>query len=190
MDNISFVTNSLEYFDKNNEVYKNMSRYIRYTKIIGSELDNVQPVIVFYDKNKDEIFRSRYEVLGIYTPITSTWAWAWSIPYLRKNNTSISRKILNYGTTLDPEALFLKTELITSRFRIADPIQIDIHVSVASYLTKTPLIYQWYTYEAPIIDEHDIREETHENIVITNYLFLLDHKNIDEYINKQKKEVC
>ena len=58
------------------------------------------------------------------------------------NNTNyISRKILNYGLDLDTNQNFLKTELVTSRFTVSNLLQLDIHVAIASYLTKIPNIY-------------------------------------------------
>ena len=36
----------------------------------------------------------------------------------------------------DPANILLKNELLTSRFRITDMTQIDIHCALASYLSK------------------------------------------------------
>jgi hypothetical protein len=118
MDNISLVTNALEYYDKNIEIYNNLFKDVVYTKNIPPESINGHDIIMFYDKNKKEIFRSRYEILGLHTITSNIWTWGWAVPNLKKNQTNISRKIWMYGSVLDPEISFLKSELITSRFQI------------------------------------------------------------------------
>ena len=91
-------------------------------------------VIVFLTLKK-KFYRSRYEIIGLYTSENNIWAWSWAIQCF-KNNTNIARKIWNYGAVLDPNVGFLKTELITSRFKISNKIQLDIHVAIASYISK------------------------------------------------------
>jgi hypothetical protein len=185
MDNISLVTTALEYYDTNSEIYNNLFRNAKYFKFIAAETDMEHNVIIYYNDNKEELFRSKYEVIGLYNSATNTWTWAWAIPSFKKNNTNIVRKIWNYGSVLDPDAKYLKTELITSRFRVADPIQLDIHVSIASYLSKSPLIYKHYSHTTSIKDDEGyvtINNETSENYTIY-YMFLLDHKNISGHKN-------
>lgn len=138
----NLIINSLEYYDKNVEKYHTLSNNIKYYSLKYSENDLEHSQIIFYDKNKEELFRSRYEIIGIYNNYSNTWTWAWSIPFLEKNSVYTSRKILNYGLDIIPstDTQFLKTELITSRFRVSHPTQLDLHVSIASYLSKIPLI--------------------------------------------------
>ena len=116
---ISIVTNSLDYYDKNKEKYDKLLSKIKFYKVlkISSDLDHSK--ILFYDKNKKYMFETRYEIIGLFNKITNTWVWAWSIPYFNKNSTFISKKILNYGLDIpsDQENKFLKSELITSRFK-------------------------------------------------------------------------
>ncbi len=136
------ITNSLEYYDKNHEKYHDISTKIKYYSLKYSESDLEHNQIIFYNKDKTELFRSRYEVIGIYNNYSNTWTWGWSIPFLEKNSVYTSRKILNYGLDIIPstDTQFLKTELITSRFRVSHPTQLDLHVSIASYLSKIPLV--------------------------------------------------
>jgi len=189
MDNTAVITNSLEFFDKNNEIYKDLYKHVKYIKVKPSENDIDPYIIMFYDQDKNIIFQSRYEVLGLYVMETGTWEWAWTIPRLNKNQTTISRRIWMYGSTLDITDSFLKTELITSRFRITNPIQIEIHISIASYLSKIPLIYRYYSYENPKFEE-GLRIETNDKYISVYYLFLLDYKDIDQYMNGIEKDKC
>jgi hypothetical protein len=185
MDNISLVTTALEYYDENTEKYKNAFRKAKYIKFISEDNDLTHNSIVYFDKDKKELFRSRYELIGIYNSYTNVWTWAWSITELKKKNTNIIRKVWNYGAELDPDAKYLKTELITSRFAISNLIQTDIHVSVASYLSKIPIVYSHYvnieTTEKPYEENNlvDITKNQSENYSIY-YMFLLDDKNIDK----------
>ena len=182
MDNISLVTNALEYYDANNEIYNDTFKNVYYIKFIEAENDLEHNIIIYFDKNKNEIFRSKYEVIGLYNTNSNTWTWAWAISSFKKNNTNIVRKIWNYGAVLDPSVKYLKTELITSRFRVADPIQLDIHVSIASYLSKNPLIYKHNVNIQPKIDADGyfhVNESMGESEHFTIYfMFLLDNKNI------------
>jgi hypothetical protein len=180
MDNINLVKDALMYYDKNREKYKKILSSDKYFKIIHNKKDMEYNVIVLYDDNKKEIYRSRYEMIGIYDEKYSLWTWAWSIVGLRKNSTSIIRKILNYGLELDPEDNFLKMELINSRFRISSLTQIDVHVALASYLSKKPFIYELFMSNETDSQISDNKEEIHEmkytDDSILYYIFLLDYE--------------
>ena len=138
------ILNSLEYFDKFQEKYSDFFSKIKYYSYSYSENDLQHNKILFYDQDKKLIFESRFEIIGIFNKGPNIWAWAWSIPYLSKNTIYTSRKILNYGLDIIPttENQFIKTELVTSRFRISHQTQLDLHVSMASYLSKIPMIYK------------------------------------------------
>lgn len=186
MDVTTLITNSLEYSDKYSEQYKNLFKDIKYSqiKLSTSDLDN--NIIIFYDKDKNELFRSRYEVLGLYIPKTHTWVWGWAISQLKKNTTNIVRKIWNYGANLDTNFTFLKTELITSRFRISNLIQLDLHAGIASYLSKNPIIYKHLAYSQPEIDENNFRlESLDKEYIEIFYMFLLDKQLFDDYLKNK-----
>lgn len=137
------IIQSLNYYDSNNEKYSKLYDKFKYYSIITSENDTDHNIIIFYDKNNEIIFKSRYEILGMYNASSSLWIWGWSMPSLQKNELYLSRKILNYGfDLLLKESHFLKSELITSRFRISDTIQLTIHTSIASYISKNPMIFK------------------------------------------------
>jgi hypothetical protein len=178
------VMNSLESYDRNNEKYNGLFKDAKHINFVQMTNDMEHNMVYMYDKNNKEILKSRYEVIGIYNNNAKIWTWAWSMPILRKNTIYIAKSILNYGIDLDPQFNFLKTELITSRFRISNPIQIDIHVAIASYLSKYPVVYKY------MISQEEYKslnigkmEEIHSDLnepSVTYYLFILDY---DKYIN-------
>lgn len=179
-DNVNMVANvknniivdSLRYYDKNMMKYNSFFNKIKRIEIEESQYDIVHNNMLFYDKNDNLILQSRYELIGIYSVIGKIWAWSWATPANSKNKIQIIKKVLNYGIDLNPSDLFLKTELITSRFKITNKIQIDIHVAIASYLSKQPLIYK-----------HKVKKiEDNEDIGLHQYLILLDYDKIDKKI--------
>jgi hypothetical protein len=183
---INIVTNSLEYYDKNREKYDKITSAVKYYKLKKNTSDLDHNRIFFYDKDKKKIFETRYEIIGLYDNATQTWVWAWSVPSFEKNSTFISKKILNYGLDIPskPENRFLKSELITSRFRISDKVQLDIHVSVASYISKNPMVFRMKRdpsqYDQDVEqDLFEIKKELKDdNEYVMFYLFLLDHEKI------------
>jgi hypothetical protein len=186
------ILNSLEYYDKSNQRFERSLSRVKYISFKKNNKDAEHQSMIFYDKDKNEIFESRFEIIGLYNNYGSVWTWAWSIPYLYKNTTYISRKILNYGLDIIPtsEDKFLKTELITSRFRISDLIQLDIHVGIASYLSKIPAIFKVVIDpEKPqeVLKLKDINRMDEQDQIY--YYFLLDSDKIeDENIIEKTKE--
>lgn len=190
MDNITFVTTSLKYFDENNEKYEGILKHAKFVKFIPSENDMSHNVIKFFDKDKMEIYKSRYEIIGLYNTEVNSWTWSWALPNFQKNNTGTARKLLNYGLMLNPTAKnqnsnttdssikYLKTELITSRFRVADLIQLDIHVAIASYMSKNPFVYKYGIAKYNILSDGS-REISNENAVDTDGYITLNH-NVDD----------
>ncbi len=179
------VLNSLDYLDRNNQKYKPFFEKIKYYSLVFNYGDMERNQIIFFDKEKKEIFKSNYEIIGIYNNKPTFWTWAWSITSFNKNEVYLSRKILNYGLDLDPnpENFFLKTELVTSRFRISDITQLDIHVSIASYISKMPLIYKFYFYPPYKKTEDDIvpikKQIDPEKEYQIYYLYLIDFDKLN-----------
>jgi len=158
VNDMTLIKNSFEYYDKNNEKIGNKFDKVNYISFEINQKDLEHDIIIFYDVNLKELFRSRIEKIGIFDKISKIWTWAWAVSSFKKNETNIVRKILQYGTELDPSTIFLKTELITSRFRISNKIQLDMHCAIASYLSKKKQIYKY---------------------TIFNLLKLIDNKYID-----------
>lgn len=176
MSTTNIVVDSLNYYDKNTEKYSYLFENTKYVKFKITNNDLEHSMIYLYDKNKKEVFKSRYEIIGIFTNFSKTWTWAWSIPHLYKNMAYTSRKILNYGLDLDPNERFLKSELVTSRFRITNSVQTDLHVAIASYLSKNPLIYKYVAYSGNMKGPDDLVEIVTKNDISYSlyYLFILD----------------
>jgi len=136
------VREALNYYDINYfNSYDKMATF-KYYKI-----DIEKNLIYFFDKNKKEMSKYRYELIGKYVPENQVWIWGWSVGVLSKELIKISRKVLNYALDLDKENLELKTELITSRIITTSPYQNELHVALASYLSKQPLIFELYFHE-------------------------------------------
>ena len=147
MDTSNLVSNALRYYDENQEKYMRHFRKVAYVSFFHRKSDMSRDIVYMYDKNGTELYRFHYEVIGIYSNEAKTWQWAWSRSKLPKKTTETSRGLLSYAFDLDHEkAPFLKTELLTSRFRITHPTQIDIHVGLASYLSKKPVIFPYVGY--------------------------------------------
>ena len=89
------IDKALNYYDKQN---------IEYSKYINSDnitLDRDKNIIKFNDYNdKQSIFK--YEFLGIFDNTTNIWMWAWLVPEFMYNETSIVRKLMNYGLKISP----------------------------------------------------------------------------------------
>ena len=181
----NILYNALEYYDKNTEKYEEIFKKVHYISFIPIKTETAHSIIVFYDHRKRELFRSRYEIIGQYDNSIKTWTWAWAIARFFKNSTTIIRKIINYGFNLDnsSESLFLKTELITSRFKITNDIQLDIHAAISSYLSKQKIVFKYYKYS--MFGHNDLynnirdipKEEEGKYIIF--YLFLLDDMSED-----------
>jgi hypothetical protein len=151
---IDLIKNSLEYYDRNKELYQPFVDKIKYVSFNKSNDEIHHDNIKFYDTKKNEIHVSTYEEIGVYASDHMVWTWAWSIPSLRKNQTYIISKVLDYGIKLPPKDFFLKTELVTSRFKISTKVQLDIHTSIVSYLAKQPFILS-YVFDPSVMNNEN-----------------------------------
>lgn len=182
---VEIIADALKYFDMNNEKYRHIKRQIKYVKgLIGSKTDVEGAKLIFYDSNMNELFISRVEILGKYYNSIHTWAWGWSLPEINKSLTSIIRKVFFYGTDIDinnnPANVMLRNELVTSRFRIEDDVQLDIHCAIASYLAKKPFILAFkdlsFNYDVP----KEVKSEDYEgDIYVTFYTYIIDPPNVE-----------
>lgn len=174
-NNIDIVKDALEYYDANEMIYSNKFNDVKYLKFENSENDIEHNKIIMFDKDKKQLYKLKYEIIGSLISDTNIWMWGWSMPSFTKNMTTTIRKIINYGMELDTSQVFLKTELITSRFRITDPIQIEVHTAIASYLSKKPVIFSFINYKT---DKDNFivtfKSNDNDNSAIRYYLFILD----------------
>ena len=113
MEDTNIIKNALHYYDNNKDFYEKTTKKIKYYKLKAQKNDH--NLIYFYDKNKTELFKSRYETIGVYSEFYKVWTWGWSIPKTNKNNVAISKKIISYALDLSEDDLFLKTELIKKK---------------------------------------------------------------------------
>ena len=150
------IKKSLDLFDYQNEEYQdfinssNVTRNVTFKdeKLKDDELSINQKSkeetemearnIIYFNEN----FSFNYEILGLYDIKTRVWAWSWSFPLLQKAFIYESRQLLNYAldkkiiTLEDQESLFIKTQLTNSRLSIPDSFQLDILLSLCSYLLQ------------------------------------------------------
>ena len=90
----------------------------------------------------DDFFEEyNIEYLGFFDINTKIWMWAWLPPYVPKESTKFSKDLFKYGIELAPkpgenDLAFIKTQLTNSRFILEDSFQLDMHLSLCSYLGK------------------------------------------------------
>jgi len=181
---VTLVNNAFEYYDKNNEKNFEIFNDVVYLSLERKNNDLEHNILSFYNKDLKLLFSYTFERIGLYDKKTNIWSWAWTIPYFNKNETNIIRKILYYGAELNSNSMFLKTELITSRFRITNNAQLDLHCAIASYLAKKPLIFKYKFFSNPEIIEdkyvnilypkYTYEKEQTETYELVHYIYLLD----------------
>lgn len=169
------IKDALEYYDNNKYKYYDKVKSFKYYSF-----DYKEKTITFYNKKKDKIYETKYELIGKFINYSNIWIWAWSDGRQNKELINTSRKILNYALDLDEKNELLKTELITSRIQISSPIQIDIHLALASFLSKQPFIFQlnyYGTYDTSISSEKTEIFELNVNKqpIYSVYLILTEH---------------
>jgi len=171
----SLIPLSLDYFDKNNHQLKDFIKKIDRNERIQNNKDMEKNKIIFFDKNNKVLLESEYEVIGTFYKKHNLWVWSWAIPSLKKNEVMISRKLLNYALDIDisrdenKQFKYIKSELITSRSRITNKLQLDIYLALVSYLSKKKFVYKvrtflnneknnYYDYYIFIINEPKLKE--------------------------------
>lgn len=175
----TLVADSLEYYDFNNEKYESFFKNVDSIQFEKAPSISEHHKIIFFDSNKNVLATSRYENLGIYSQKGKIWTWAWSIPTFEKNSISIAKKILNYGIDIPASQRFLKNELIISRFKISNSVQIDIHAAIAMYLSKQPALCVLKrtagSYESKVVRNVDFYSDSDD---IYYFLIILDNQNL------------
>jgi hypothetical protein len=173
--NTVIVQNALKKYDDYNEKYSKLLKDIDEIKFSMHKEEMDHNIIKMYKKGK-LIYALRFEILGVYANKYKVWTWAWSNPIFKKNSVRISKQILKYGLDLNDDKLFLKAELTTSRFRVTDPIQLDLHVAIASYLSKKPHVYKFIYHPDKKLEVANINvnEKIKGDDFLVYYLFILD----------------
>ena len=157
METIEFIKKSLDYFDKQNYKYSN---FIKNTSII---IKNNQIL------DKTEIILSNFirQVLGVYHYSSNVFFWGWVLPFLSVDEIKISRELLNYGLTLDPNTntydhFFLKSLLVNSRININTCFDLDLIQAISAYILKDK-----YTFIYPYS-----LKDNNNNIIITTFFLI------------------
>lgn len=115
-----------------------------------------ESILVFKDKDNKKF---KFNILGIFDYSNKIWIWSWLIPQYPYKHIEYVKKLLDYGIKLNPdkvaiEMLWLKTQLVNSRFLLDDSIQLDIHLSIANYLLKYNFDFI-YPVEKKLTDNKD-----------------------------------
>jgi len=152
MDTKYIISKSLEEYDISADLIRYLKKNTR-IEIFEKKIDTERDLWIFHDINTDEIlFETEVEALGIYHKKARVWIWAWSIPEFNIIKINLSKELLLYALGLGFESSYIKTLLITSRGSIIDPIQLDIHIALASYIIKKPYIYDFEQH----VDDYSI----------------------------------
>jgi hypothetical protein len=167
---IDIIKLALEYYDKQSEKYDVLLKTIHTVDFETAKHDLDYNKIFMYNKDKELILESKYEIMGAYYPNTNIWIWGWSLHKLNKYYVKIIKNLFDYGIQLNPNTpnnSFLKMELVTSRFKISDKIQLEIYAAIAAYLSKTTFVFK---YDSNIYDLDNKTLKSKEEIIY--YLFI------------------
>lgn len=151
---MDFIKTAFEYHDANTDKYEKFFNDVKFIKFNLLDGDMTHNSVVFYDKDKNEMFKSDIESLGCYAVRSDAWAWGWGIPTYKKNRTIISRKLLKYGLDHDIDSTkdrsgntTRRQYMITSKIKVNHAFNLDMIVAMGSYLTKMPMIFPFIQYE-------------------------------------------
>lgn len=131
------VKKALEYYDNQNLNYKKL---ISNQNSIINDTDNT---ITFLSDDGNEIYD--IEILGYFDNQNNIWVWGWLLySNFNYNNSHNCKYLLDYGLKLDKdnstlEQLMIRSILVNSRIKIEEQIQLDINLSIYSYLIKDKL---------------------------------------------------
>ena len=137
VDLFNLIDKALKYYDSKKKEFK---KHIRTSDV---SFNREKQSIIFNNIDKNKEYKT--EVLGIFDNTTSIWMWAWMVPEFMTRETTIVKKLLHYGLKLNPDnqikklvddKLYLKTQLVNSRFLLEDNFQLELHLAIASYLAK------------------------------------------------------
>lgn len=125
------VKKALLNYDIKNEKHKEIINTKEY--IFNEE----NATLTFNKLNK----KFKFNILGIFDYSKKIWIWSWLVPSYSYNHILYTKKLLDYGIKINPgkidkEFLWIKSQLVNSRFLLDDSLQLDIHLAVISYLMK------------------------------------------------------
>lgn len=127
--------------------------------------------IILYDDNKNIIYNSKIQLLGIYMPNIKLWKWGWSLIVNKKDN-YISRKILEYALDInEPKVVFIREPLINSNITINSELELDLFIALCLYLSKQTYAKGFYK-----IPENEAENE------LFNVKKVMDDPAINDYM--------
>lgn len=88
-----------DYFAKNKEQFEKLTKNNNdfNTKIYrDNESNNVIDIL----HNDELLIRAKYEVVGYYNVVSSTWTWAWANPFIEKDLVTASQKLQKIRETI------------------------------------------------------------------------------------------
>jgi hypothetical protein len=184
--NNNTITDALRYYDQYTDKFKNLRRKVRYIQRYSDKQQGLEGLhMIFYDADMKKLFISKVEILGKYYNNINTWVWGWSLPDVSKSLVRTIRNVFLYGTDIDINDnqvnTMLRYELITSRFRIDNDIQIEIHCAIASYLAKKPFVMAFRDMD--VSKDGLTKVKNDDDIEKTNTTFYVFIMDIPEYID-------
>ena len=72
----------------------------------------------------------------------------------------------------------MKNELVTSRFKISNPIQLEIHVSIGAYLSKKSIVFSYKIYNDLISKKNVV---SHNDLDLYNVKKNYENESYNEY---------
>ena len=133
---MNIIKNALEYYDR--KIHENKKKNKMYKN--GDLRDNI-----FIVNN----ITYKAEIIAMYNTKFNVWIWSWAYYEFNKENTIISRSLLNYGLNIENTDLnqntniFLKNFFTTSRILITDRLQLEIFIAICQYISKVDYIHSY-----------------------------------------------
>jgi len=133
----NFIKTRLDILDKSKLIYK---KYINTTDYIKDK------AIIIFKKNNEIIYSGKFSLFGLFDINTKVWIWSWATSNHIIDENIESKKILEYGLTLEPITnseiqYYIKSHLVNSRLFFENEIFLDIHLALSLYLSKAKFIY-------------------------------------------------
>uniref|UniRef100_A0A6C0EDQ8 Uncharacterized protein n=1 Tax=viral metagenome TaxID=1070528 RepID=A0A6C0EDQ8_9ZZZZ len=141
------IKSSLSYYDNQNikyfEYINTQDVNINIQKENPYNLDN--DLIIFF-KNSENEKSFNFELLGYFDNQLNIWIWGWLLPNVDYDKTKICRDLLDYGLKLQPstnssEHAIIKSLLLNSRQKFDEYVQLEINLSIISYLIKDNILF-------------------------------------------------
>jgi hypothetical protein len=186
MNSFDIVKDALSYYDKNNEKYADIKKKISYIREVENPNNVTESWLGFYDSNRNELFRSKVEIIGRYYGRYNVWIWGWALP-VDYHYVSTIRQVLLYGTSIRSSGVpgidqmtlsSFKNELVNSRMKINNKIQLEIHCAIASYLTKIPFIFS-IPYASIFTSTDDGNIKNNKDIKYEVFIYVMNPPNLD-----------